>query len=102
MVHGDQSVMLVERHSAAGFLRDMAAEVPEVAEPLEEAARLYDEVGDLIGKVWPWADDKGPAVQQALVDSEQRRQVAEHIRAARGREAQAIGFLEQAIGMLKQ
>lgn len=102
MVQGDQCVMLVERHSAAGFLRAMAAEVPEVSEPLEEAARLYDEAADLVAQLWPWNEGPGPAASRGLVDAETRRQMAELVRAARGREAEAVDLLEQAIGILKQ
>lgn len=102
MVHGDQCVMLSERRSAAAYLRHMAVEVPEVAEPLEDAARLYGEVADLTPRAWPWDQGLGPAASKGLADAAARHRIAETVRAARGREAEAIGFLEQAIEILRQ
>jgi len=102
MVQGDQCVMLAERHSAASYLRAMAQQVPEVAEPLEEAARLYDEAADLVAQLWPWNQGPGPAANKGLTDAATRRGMAETVRAARGREAEAIGYLEQAVEILKQ
>ena len=48
MIYGDQCVMLEERREAARFLRRMKAVAPEAAAHLEDAAALYDQVGDRI------------------------------------------------------
>ncbi len=61
MIHGDQCVMLEERHSAARFLRKMAEVAPEAAEPMQAAADLYDQAADEGKHVWPWGPDMAAA-----------------------------------------
>jgi hypothetical protein len=103
MIHGDQSTMLYERCSAARYLRQMAEGVPEVAEPLIAAAALYD-AASVPGadKLWPWGylapDD--PKAQQGIADAATRREMAGLIRAARAKEAEAVGYLERALAEL--
>jgi hypothetical protein len=97
MVYGDQCVMLEERHEAARFLRRMKAVAPEAAAHLENAAALYDAVGDLVTPLWPWPIDPGAGAIQALGDARTRRELAGHIRAAKVKEAQAVAHLEHAL-----
>ena len=100
MIHGDQCVMLEERHEAARFLRRMQAVAPGAAAHLEDAAVLYDEVGDLVTPLWPWPIDPAAGAMQALADPRMRRELAGHVRAARDREAEAVAHLEQALADL--
>ena len=100
MVHCDQVVMLHQRHRAAGFVRNMAEAVPEVADDLSAAAALYDQVGDLAGQVWRWRDWQEPAAQQGLADPATRREFAAHVREAAAKEAQAVAELETALTVL--
>jgi len=100
MIHGDQCVMLAERKCAASFLRQMAMAVPDVADPLEAAASLYEQAADP-GPVqvgWDWTDG---ATQQALARPGLRRQIAASIRVAHGKEAQAVEWLEKALAALQ-
>jgi len=101
MVHCDQCVMLHERGSAARFLRQMAMAVPDVADPLEAAAALYDEAAGFGAKLWHWGHWTDPKAQQALADPELRREMAGHIRAARAAEAEAVEQLEKALAALE-
>ena len=97
MVHGDQAVMLEERHSAAKFLRQMARVAPEVAAHLNAAAALYDETADMMGAIWLWGHSMGEDVRRGLGDAETRRGLAQAIREAKAREAQAVEYLEKAL-----
>ncbi|MBN1935432.1 MAG: hypothetical protein JW934_12260 [Anaerolineae bacterium] len=99
-VHGDQCKMVVERHEAARFLRRMKGVAPQVAEHLESAAALYDQIGDLVAPLWPWPIDPGAGAMQALADARTRRELAGHVRAARAIEIQAVEHLEQALCVL--
>ncbi len=100
MVHGDQCVMLEERHEAARFLRRMQVAAPEAAAHLEEAAALYDQAGDLVAPLWPWPIDPGAGAMQALVDRGTRRELARNVRAARDLEAEAVRYLGRALEVL--
>jgi hypothetical protein len=100
MIYGDQCVMLEERHEAARFLRRMKVAVPQVAAQLEDAAALYDQVGDLVHPLWPWPIDPAAGAMQGLADGRTRRDLAGHVRAARDREAEALVHLERALGVL--
>jgi hypothetical protein len=97
MVHGDQCVMLEERHEAARFLRRIKAVTPQAADHLEAAAALYDQVGDRVTALWPWPIDPGAGAMQALADPRTRRKLAAHVRAARAKEAEAVTHLERAL-----
>jgi hypothetical protein len=109
MVHGDQCVMLEERHNAARYLRLMVGaitpgDLPRKAlDELETAAALYDEVADLGSKVWlsEWGFDMSPEVGKALADADTRREIAKHVRQAGGTEAKAVEHLEAALRLLK-
>jgi len=96
-IHGDQCMMVEERHEAARFLRRIKAAAPQAADHLEAAAVLYDQVGDLVGPLWPWPIDPGLGAMQALADADTRRTLAGHVRSAREREAAAAGHLERAL-----
>ena len=100
MVHGDQCVMLEERHEAARFLRRMKAVASQAAARLEDAAALYDQVGDRVTPLWPWPIDPCAGAMQALADARTRRQLAGHVRAAKAKEAQAVEHLERALAEL--
>jgi len=106
MVHGDQCVMLEERHSAAKYLRLMVGAITpgdaarEALDELEAAAALYDEVADLGGSIWLWGSDMTPEVGKALADAETRREIARHVRLARETEAKAVEHLEAAVKRL--
>jgi len=100
MIYGDQLCMLEERHSAAGYLRQMAAAAPEAAEQLEEAAALYDAVADQSAGMWPWGYSMGADAQQGLADPEARRTFAAKVRVAREKEGQATAYLERALEAL--
>ena len=97
MIYGDQCVMLDERHEGARFLRRMKAAAPEAASHLEDAAALYDEVGDRVTPLWPWPIDPHAGAMQALADARIRRELAGHVRAAKAKEAQAVEHLERAL-----
>lgn len=97
MVHGDQCVMLFERRNAAGYLRAMAARVPEVSAHLRQAAGLYDETAALGPQVWPWGPGLGPKATKGLSEAGTRHAIAGHIRAAAAKEAQAVAVLEAAL-----
>ena len=107
MVYGDQCTMLHERHSAAGYLRQMTAAssssgiAPKVADHLNAAAALYDETADHVKKLWLWGYDMGPEAQQGLSQANARREFAAQVRAARAREAEAVSHLEQALNELR-
>jgi hypothetical protein len=102
MVHGDQTVMLEERHSAARYLRQMAKNVPAAAaEHLNAAAALYDQVADRVSDVWLWGASMGQDAQQGLADPQNRRAFAGHLRAAKAQEAQAVEHLERALAELR-
>ncbi len=98
MVHCDQAAMLYERHEAARFLRTMAEAVPEVADELNAAAALYDEVADT--GVWRWGAWQEPAAQQGLADPAVRREFAQSIRQAAAKEEEAVAELETALTAL--
>jgi len=107
MVYGDQCTMLYERHSAAGYLRQMtggsssSAVAPEVADDLNAAAALYDETADHVQKLWPWGHDMGQVAQQGLSEANARREFAAHVRAAKAKEAEAVAHLERALAKLR-
>lgn len=101
MVHCDQVVMLHERHSAARYLRKMADVVPDVAQPLNAAASLYDETGDLAGKVWRWGHWQQPEALKGMSDTSNRREFARHVRAAKEKELRAVEQLESALTALR-
>jgi hypothetical protein len=100
MVHGDQCVMVEERHEAARFLRRMKGAVPEAAAHLEAAAALYDQVGDRVTPLWPWPIDPHAGAMQALADTRARRELTGRVRAARDVEAEAVAHLERALAEL--
>jgi len=100
MIYGDQLCMLEERHSAAGYLRQMAATAPEAAEQLAAAAVLYDAVADQSADMWPWGYSMGEDAQQGLADPEARRAFAAKVRVAREKEGQATAYLERALAAL--
>ncbi len=101
MIHGDQYVMIEERHEAARFLRRMKRVAPQVAaDHLEAAATLYDQIGDSVTLLWPWPIDPSAGAIQALADARTRRALARHVRAARDLEAEAIDHLERALANL--
>jgi hypothetical protein len=98
VIHGDQCVMLDERHEAARFLRRMKVVVPpQAAAHMEEAATLYDRVADLGAPLWPWPIDPKAGAMQALADPGTRRGLAAHVRAARALEEEAVACLERAV-----
>jgi hypothetical protein len=101
MIHGDQCVMVEERHEAARFLRRMKAVAPQTADRLEAAAALYDQVGDQVTSLWPWPIDPGAGAMQALADARTRRTLAGQVRAARDVEAEAVKHLEAALAILR-
>jgi len=100
MVHGDQATMLAERAQAAAFLRRMVENAGQAGDLLREAAGLYEQVGK--SDVWPWqarhymADE----VKQGLTDRRLRQDIADAIRRAGAKEAQAVMLLERARSML--
>jgi hypothetical protein len=100
-IHGDQCVMLEERHEAARFLRRMKGVAPpRAAVHMEEAAVLYDQVGDLGAPLWPWPIDPAAGAVQALAGRHTRCELALHVRAARDKEAEAVAYLERALEVL--
>jgi hypothetical protein len=101
MIHGDQCIMVEERRDAARFLRRIKADAPPAAGNLEDAAALYDEVADLGGKLWPWADGSHQGAMKPLADPSTRRELARHVRAARDKEAPAVVCLQKALAALK-
>lgn len=102
MVHGDQCTMLYERHHAAGYLRQMAAVAPEAADPLTAAATCYNAVAEGGGKVWQWGYDMGPEAQKGLAVAATRREIADYIRAAKAKEAEAVEHLDVALALLRR
>ena len=99
-VYGDQCVMLQERHSAAGYLRQVVKVAPEVSEHLNAAAFLYDEVGNIVSQVYPWAPWH-EKVFEGLVNPEMRREFAQLIRLGKEKETRAVEYLETALKILK-
>lgn len=100
MVHGDQCVMLCERRSAAGYLRQMADAAPEAVARLQAAADLYEEVAALESEVWLWGCEMGPEAAKGLSDSQARRGIACAIRRAGEKEAEAVAHLEAALAAM--
>lgn len=101
VIHGDQYVMIEERHEAARFLRRMKRVAPRAAaDHLEAAAALYNQIGDSVTLLWPWPIDPGAGAMQALADARTRRALARHVRAARDKEAEALDHLERALAEL--
>lgn len=99
MVHGDQCVMLGERHNAAGFLRRMQGVEPAVEGLLAQAADLYQEAAG--ASVYPWGCDMGPAARQGLADAATRRAVAAEVRRSLAAEEKAVGLLAEALAILQ-
>jgi hypothetical protein len=97
MVHGDQCVMLEERNNAAAFLRQMAPVIPEITGDLLAAADLYEEVAGFLPDIWRGGMPQDPEAQRWLADPAVRREIAGAVRAARDKEAQAVGELEKAL-----
>ncbi|NLD44557.1 MAG: hypothetical protein GX657_13810 [Chloroflexi bacterium] len=97
MVHGDQAVMLEERHNAAAYLRAGLALLPEAGEALAAAAAHYERAAGEMDAIWLWGADMGPRVGRALVSADTRRSIARHIRLARDAEATAVEHLERAL-----
>ncbi len=100
MIHGDQCVMLEERRSAAGFLRQMAAVAPEAAGFLTAAADLCEQAAGEGGHVWPWGHDMAQSIP-GLSDPAIRRELARHVRIAGQVEAKAVDELEKALAILE-
>jgi hypothetical protein len=105
MIHGDQSTMLYERCSAAGYLRKMAEVVTEAAGPLTAAAALYDAASAPgADKLWPWGylgpDD--PKAQQGIANTATRREMAGYIREAQAKEAEAVEYLDAALAIIRR
>jgi hypothetical protein len=100
MIHGDQCLMLEERHEAARFLRRMADAAPQAHSELEAAAVLYDAVGDMCQQLWPWPVDSTHGANQALRDGATRRALTGYVREAARREAHAVEHLERAEALL--
>jgi hypothetical protein len=94
MVHCDQCVMLHDRLSAAGFLRQMAMAVPEVADHLDAAAILYEEAAGFGGRLWRWGQWTDATTQQESAQADSRHRMAVSIRAARDKEAEAAAQLD--------
>jgi len=90
-------VNTILRRNAAGYLRAMAARVPEVSAHLRQAAGLYDETAALGPQVWPWGPGLGPKATKGLSEAGTRHAIAGHIRAAAAKEAQAVAVLEAAL-----
>jgi hypothetical protein len=82
---------------AGRFLRRMKAAVPQVADHLEAAATIYDQLGDQVTPLWPWPIDPDTGAIQALADARTRRTLPGHVRAARDVEAEAADHLERAL-----
>lgn len=101
MVHGDQTVMLSERRSAAAYLRRMAAVFPECAEALMQAAAHYDAVAAYDNQLWRWGDCMTPEVAQALAEPQTRRAIAAAVREAGIEEMRAVAALETALARLR-
>jgi hypothetical protein len=101
MIHGDQCMMVEERRDAARFLRRMKVYTPEAVGHLEDAAVRYDEVADLVGKLWPWDDWTHQGAVKPLVDPATRRELARHVRSARDKETQAVVSLQKALAALE-
>ena len=101
MIHGDQCIMLEERREAARFLRRMKTVDPQAAKYLEDAAELYEQVGELVTLLWPWPADTHDVAMQALADPRQRRDLAEYIRTAREKETRAVACLEKALAVIR-
>lgn len=101
-IHGDQCVMLEERHEAARFLRRMGVcAPPQAAAYLEKAAVLYDQVADHGAPLWPWPIDPTAGAMRAMADRDARRELAAHVRAAGEVEAEAVECLERALAVLE-
>jgi hypothetical protein len=100
MVHCDQCVMLHERLLAAGFLRQAALALPEVADHLDAAAVRYQEAANLGGNLWRWGNWADPTVQQELAQADSRHEMARAIRQARDKEAHGVTELEAALADL--
>jgi hypothetical protein len=100
MIHGDQTVMLGDRRSAAAYLRRMAAAVPQATVPLAAAAAHYEAVAAAETRVWRWGESMGPEVGQGLADRALRREIAAAVRAAGAEEARAVARLEEALRAL--
>jgi len=103
MVHGDQCVMLMDRRSAAKYLRDMMKLAPEAADELRAAADLYDAAAAEGDRLWPWksCDYNDPELHKAMAQPELRKEMARHVRTAREKEMEAVGHLEKALAVLK-
>ncbi|HSV74427.1 MAG TPA: hypothetical protein VLH79_11780 [Chthonomonadales bacterium] len=98
MVHGDQCVMLEERHTAARYLRSMASEAPGAEADLMAAADLYDQAAE--ARAYPWGHDMGEAARTGLADPATRREIAREVRAARDAEARAAELLAKAVAAM--
>jgi hypothetical protein len=100
-IHGDQCLMLDDRREAARYLRRMQVAAPEASRYLEAAAECYDQVGGLVGPLWPWPIDPSAGAMRAMADPRARRELAEHVRAAKAKESRAVESLERALEVLE-
>lgn len=100
MIHGDQCVMLEDRRSAAGYLRQMADAAPEAAEALHAAADLYEQVAAIGPEVWPWGCEDGAGAAKGLSDPQTRRTIAGAVRLAGEKETEAVAHLEAALAAM--
>jgi hypothetical protein len=78
----------------------MVKVAPEVSEHLNAAAFLYDEVGNIVSQVYPWAPWH-EKVFEGLVNPEMRREFAQLIRLGKEKETRAVEYLETALKILK-
>ena len=101
MVHGDQCVMLEDRRSAAGYLRQMADAAPEATEALQAAAALYEQVAALGSEIWPWGCEDGAGAAKGLSDPLTRRTIAGAVRLAGEQETEAVAHLEAALAAME-
>lgn len=102
MCHNDAIICLAEgRRSAAAFLRDARAHFPQAAGLLEQAASCYDSEVEVVDAIIATLGGLGWDVPHAreLARPEVRAQTVPLIRRARALDEEALGYLEQALGV---
>ena len=99
-VHSDAIDVIAEgRHYAHVFLKQAAAELPEVEEHLLAAAECYKAEHDLMWEIWGLVggNQRGQEQKKAFLDPEVRRRIAPVIDQARDQDVAATQHIEAAL-----
>ncbi len=104
MCQQDANTMVAEGRSyAKGWLEHMARQLPEAAEPMEKAAKLFEQANATVWEMWDLVGGLGMGEKQALAmgNEETRQKLVERIRKLKQYDRQALPLLQKAAELLK-